>query len=99
MSGMGTMSDKIELEYELTELIIQAVRLEDVETDEIDPESPLFGEGLGLDSIDALEISIAIAEKYGVQLRSDDEEHLKHIFTSVRTLARHIGENIAEKGP
>ena len=93
---METMSEKVGLEHELTELIVKAVRLEDVETHEIDPESPLFGEGLGLDSIDALEISIAIAEKYGVQLRSDDEEHLKNIFTSVRTLARHIGENIAE---
>lgn len=90
------MNANIELEQELTLLIVTAVNLEDMETGEIDPESPLFGEGLGLDSIDALEIAIAISEKYGVQMRSDDQDHLKQIFTSVRTLAAHIGESIAK---
>lgn len=90
------MQINLELEQNLTELIITAVKLEDVAPDEIEPDAPLFGEGLGLDSIDALEISIAVEEKYGVQLRSDDEAQLKEIFTSVRTLARHIGENIAK---
>lgn len=90
------MNSNVELEQELTRLIVKAVKLEDVETDEIDPESPLFGDGLGLDSIDALEIAIAISDRYGVQLRSDDQEHLKSIFSSVRTLAAHIGENIAK---
>ena len=90
------MNSNVELEQELTQLIVKAVNLEDVETDEIAPDSPLFGEGLGLDSIDALEIAIAISDKYGVQLRSDDQEQLKQIFSSVRNLARHIGENIAK---
>ena len=90
------MNTNIELEQELTQLIVTAVKLEDVDTGEIDPDSPLFGDGLGLDSIDALEIAIAISEKYGVQLRSDDQDHLKNVFSSVRTLAAHIGETIAK---
>lgn len=90
------MESNIHLEQELTELIIKAVRLEDMESEEIDPELPLLGDGLGLDSIDALEISIAIAEKYGVQFKSDDQEHLKSVFASVRSLARHIDEKIVK---
>jgi acyl carrier protein len=56
---------------------------------DIDPEAPLFGSGLGLDSIDALEIALEISKRYGFQLRSDDEEN-RRIFASLRALAEHI---------
>ena len=80
------------LETEVAELIIEAVNLEDVEASDIAPEAPLFREedgGLGLDSIDALEIALAISKKYGFQLRSDDENNAR-IFQSLRSLATHI---------
>ena len=60
--------------------------------EEIDPEEPLFGDGLGLDSIDALEMALAISQKYGVQLRSEDE-HVKETFSTLRTLNRFILDN------
>jgi acyl carrier protein len=56
---------------------------------EIDPEAPLFGEGLGLDSIDVLEVALAISQTYGVQLRSDDENNAR-IFQSLRSLSADI---------
>lgn len=76
-------------ELALAELIVAAVNLEDVKPAEIDPEAPLFGEGLGLDSIDALEIALEISKRYSVQLRADDEEN-RRIFASLRALAAHI---------
>ena len=66
-------------ELELAELIVAAVNLEGVAPADIDPEAPLFGDGLGLDSIDALEIALEISKRYGVQLRADDEEN-RRIF-------------------
>jgi len=57
---------------------------------EIDPAAPLYGEGLGLDSIDMLEISLAIGKRYGVELRADDENN-RQIFASLRNLAQHVG--------
>jgi acyl carrier protein len=63
------------LEQEVAEMIIEAVNLEDVEVSDIVPVEPLFGEGLGLDSIDALEISLAISQRYGFQVKSDDENN------------------------
>ncbi len=77
---------------EIANMIIEALVLEDVKAETIDPKAPLFGDGLGLDSIDALELSFAIAKRYGVQLRSDDEGHIA-IFSSPETLSRHISEN------
>lgn len=77
---------------EIADMIIEALVLEDVTAEEIDPEAPLFGDGLGLDSIDALELSFAIAQRYGVKLRSDDERN-QAIFASLEALSRHIGEN------
>ena len=77
---------------EFANMIIETLVLEDVTAEDIDPKAPLFGDGLGLDSIDALELSFAIAQRYGVKLRSDDERN-QEIFSSLETLSRHIGEN------
>ena len=76
-------------EQALAELIVAAVNLEDVRPADIDPEAPLFGEGLGLDSIDALELALEISRRYGVQLRADDEEN-RRIFSSLRALTAHV---------
>lgn len=76
-------------ELALAELIVAAVNLEGVRPADIDPEAPLFGDGLGLDSIDALEIALEISKRYNVQLRADDEEN-RRIFASLRALAAHI---------
>ena len=85
------MADVIEqtaLEREVAQLIVEAVGL-DLGAADIDPAKPLFGEGLGLDSIDLLEIALAISSKYGFQLRSDDPDN-KRIFASLRALSAHI---------
>jgi acyl carrier protein len=79
-------------ESEMARLIVEAVNLEDVEPGAIEPEAPLFGAGLGLDSIDALELSIEIAKRYGVQLRSDDQDNRK-IFASLASLTAHVVAN------
>ena len=79
-------------EAELATLIVEALNLEDIAAASIDPEAPLFGGGLALDSIDALELSLEISKRYGVQLRSDDENNRK-IFASLRTLSAHVQAN------
>jgi len=79
-------------EAELAELIVNALNLEGVTPADIDPEAPLFKTGLGLDSIDALELALEISKRYGFQLRSDDENNVR-IFSSLRSLAAHIAEN------
>jgi acyl carrier protein len=76
-------------ERELAELIVSALNLEGVAPADIDPEAPLFKTGLGLDSIDALELALEISKRYGFQLRSDDENNVR-IFSSLRSLAAHI---------
>ncbi|NKE47739.1 acyl carrier protein [Roseomonas frigidaquae] len=76
------------MEADLARLIVAALSLE-VAADDIAPEAPLFGAGLGLDSIDALELALAVSKAYGVQLRSDDERNHR-IFASLRSLAAHI---------
>lgn len=76
-------------ERELAELIVSALNLEDVAAADIEPEAPLFKTGLGLDSIDALELALEISKRYGFQLRSDDEDNVR-IFSSLRALAAHI---------
>lgn len=83
-----------ELEQELKELIVASLELKDVEADAIETTASLFGEGegLGLDSIDALELAVVISKKYGVHLQSDDEE-THAIFASVATLAKYVAEN------
>lgn len=79
---------------ELKTLIVEALELEDVTPESIDVDAPLFsnGEGLGLDSIDALELAVALSKKYGVNLKADDEK-TRAVFTSVRSLADHIAES------
>jgi acyl carrier protein len=81
-----------ETEQAVKELIIEALNLEDLSPDEIDTAAPLFGEGLGLDSIDALELGVAIRRKYGVNLDIDSEEIREH-FESVASLARFVSSN------
>lgn len=76
----------LELEREIKELIISALSLEDIVADDIDTDAPLFVEGLGLDSIDALELGLALHKKYGVSLSADSRETREH-FASVRALA------------
>lgn len=79
-------------EQELAQHIITALNL-DMGVAEINPAAPLYGdEGLGIDSIDVLEISLVLTKQYGVQLRSDDENNAK-IFASLRSLASHIQQN------
>jgi acyl carrier protein len=73
---------------EVAGLIIAALNL-DVAPADIDPDAPLYGEGLGLDSIDILEIALVVSKQYGVQLRADSEEN-ERIFGSLRQLADHI---------
>jgi acyl carrier protein len=80
-------------ETQLAALIVKTLNLE-VPADEIDPDAPLFGDGLGLDSIDILEVALAISQTYGVQLRSDDENNAA-IFRSLRSLS----ENIQQRRP
>ena len=75
-------------EQALAGLIVSSLQLE-VAPEEIGPEMPLFGEGLGLDSIDALELALAISRAYGFELRSDDERN-KRIFASLRSLSAHV---------
>jgi len=86
------MSNSTPQELEVAQLIIDTLSLEDIQANEIDPEEPLFNEGLGLDSIDALELALAISKKYGFQLRSDDENNAR-IFSSLRALSEHIQNN------
>jgi acyl carrier protein len=75
-------------EAEIAALIVQAVNLESPAAD-IDPTAPLFDTGLGLDSIDLLEIALAVSQRYGCELRSDDPDNTR-IFASLRNLAAHI---------
>ncbi|HXM80949.1 MAG TPA: phosphopantetheine-binding protein [Burkholderiales bacterium] len=75
-------------ELELARLIIETLDL-DMQAAGIDPAAPLYGEGLGLDSIDVLEIALAISKAYGIKLRSDDKNNSK-IFNSLRSLNQHI---------
>jgi acyl carrier protein len=85
---MSDLTKQADTEAELARLIVKTLNL-DIPASEIDPEAPLFGEGLGLDSIDVLEIALAISQTYGVQLRSDDENNA-NIFQSLRSLNNDI---------
>ena len=77
------------LELEVKQLIIDVLQLEDMTPDDIDSAEPLFVEGLGLDSIDALELGVALQKKYGISLSADSEETRRH-FASVQALAAMI---------
>ncbi len=82
------------MEQELARLMVTVLDLE-VSPEDIDPEAPLFGDGLSLDSIDALEISLEISKRYGVEIRAEDERN-KQIFASLRALAQHV-EQLAKQ--
>lgn len=79
------------MEQELAQAMVRVLELE-IAPEEIDPEAPLFGEGLGLDSIDALELSLEVSRRYGVEIKAEDERN-ERIFASLRALAAHIEEN------
>jgi len=81
----------MDLERELAQLIVETINL-DQSPESIDPEAPLFGKGLGLDSIDLLEIALTITQRYGFQLRSDDPDNVR-IFKSMRALSTHIAKH------
>ena len=82
-------------ELALAELIVATLNLEP-DPAEIDPLAPLYGEGLGLDSIDILEIALAVSRAYGIRLRSDDDDNQK-TFSSLRSLNRHIQQLVATR--
>jgi acyl carrier protein len=86
------MSELTAAECELAELLVESLNLDGVEPSGIDPEAPLFGAGLGLDSIDALELALAISKKYGFQLRSDNDDN-RRIFASLRALSAHVEQH------
>ncbi len=86
------MSDTSGFEKEIARLIVESLNLEDVDPEKIDPDAPLFRDGLGLDSIDALELALAISRKYGFKLQSDDRNNAD-IFRSLRALSRHVEQN------
>ena len=77
-----------DLQREVAVLLVEALNL-DISPDSIDPQAPLYGEGLGLDSIDILEVALVVSKRYGFQLRSDDEDNVR-IFTSLASLVDHI---------
>ena len=86
------MQPQSEHELELAELIVESLNLEDISAADIQPEEQLFGDGLGLDSIDALELALAITQKYAVQLRADDA-NITDVFGSLRSLSAYIDAN------
>lgn len=86
------MSPQSPAEHDLAELLVASLNLEGVAAAEIDPDAPLFGDGLGLDSIDALELALAISKQYGFQLRSDNDAN-RRIFASLRALSAHVEQH------
>lgn len=80
------------LEKEVAQMIIDCLSLEDITAEEINPEEALFNEGLGLDSIDALELSVSLSKTYGIELRNNEANN-KEIFSSLRSLATYIAQN------
>ena len=81
---------------ELASLVVESLNLEGVNADQIDLTAPLFGEGLGLDSLDMLEISLVIQQRYGVKLKADDPQN-EAIFSSLQSLAAHVGAAQAQQ--
>ncbi|MDO5623704.1 MAG: phosphopantetheine-binding protein [Pseudomonadota bacterium] len=91
MTASAPLADENALLTEVSELLVNSLNLE-MAPAEIDPDAPLYGEGLGLDSIDILEVALAVSKQYGFQLRADDENN-EAIYRSLRHLARHIAAN------
>ncbi len=88
MSNIQTLTSQ---EQRLADLIVSTLNLE-VAPEQIEPEAPLYKDGLGLDSIDILEIALAVSKTYGFQIKSDDSDNVR-IFTSLRSLNQHIEAN------
>lgn len=88
------MAEQTAAQHELATLVVESLNLETVTPDQIEPDAPLFGGELGLDSIDALEIALAVSKRYGFQLRSDNPDN-RTIFTSLRALSTHIEQHRA----
>ena len=88
------MSTQTPAERELADLLVESLNLDGTDPADIDPEAPLFNAGLGLDSIDALELALAISKKYGFQLRSDNDGN-RRIFASLRALSAHVEQHRA----
>jgi acyl carrier protein len=86
--------NQADLELEVKRLIVDALKLEDVSADEIDSAAPLVGEGLGLDSIDVLELAMAVQKHFGVRAQADDAQN-QRIYASVKNLAAFIVEQRA----
>lgn len=86
------MTTQTVAESAMAALLIEALNLEDMEVNEIDPQEQLFGEGLGLDSIDALEIALAISQEYGVEMKAEDET-TKEAFATLASLTKFVEEN------
>lgn len=86
-----------ELESEIKELIVDTLMLEDITADEIESEMPLFVDGVGLDSIDALELGMAISKKYDVKMSKDQKDNM-HIFANVKNLTEYVQANRPAKG-
>jgi acyl carrier protein len=87
------MQAQTDEEHELARLIVGSLDLENVNADDIDPEEPLFGDGLGLDSIDALEIALTITQKYSIQMKVDDDD-MQQVFNTLRSLNAYIQEKL-----
>ena len=87
------MTQQTPAEQELARLIVANLNLENVAPESIDPEAPLFGGELGLDSIDALELALAVSKRYGIQLRSDNPDN-RRLFGSLRALSGYIQSNL-----
>ena len=79
-------------ELKMAELLVEALNLEDTAPEDINPEAPLFGEGLGLDSIDALEIALAISQEYGLQIKAEDEV-TREAFATLKSLTQYVQAN------
>jgi len=79
-------------ELALAELLVEVLNLEDIEAADIDPQEPLFGDGLGLDSIDALEIALAISQQHGVEMKAEDES-TKQAFATLKSLNEFVEQN------
>ena len=86
------MSNQTPSEAQLAELLVDVLGLEDIEASEIEPEAHLFGDGLGLDSIDALEIALAISQEHGVEMKAEDES-TKEAFATLRSLNAFVEQN------
>lgn len=82
------VSSTADLQREVAELMVECLNLE-VTADQITPDAPLYGDGLGLDSIDVLEVALAVSKRYGLQLRADSAGN-QHIFSSLRSLSDYI---------